>query len=201
MLIIVTYLSDQAEENDYRKPARSGAVDQAEGKGKEEGRSLRRRKLGMYSRARLELRGEREEKRSGCRRARRRGVGVIAPARLVAISVAASVAASGATLVTIRLVVVGITVAAFVTAVIIVVAGLSVVVLVAIFVAFPVAVLIAVPVACAKACELEEWISTLTANSFRCNRRRTPTSGWTGSRARRSTASAPWSERASKPPR
>ena len=54
MLIIVTYLSDQAEGNDYRKPARSGgvdqaegndyrkparsgAVDQAEGKGKEEG--------------------------------------------------------------------------------------------------------------------------------------------------------------------
>ena len=37
MLIIVTYLSDQAEENDYRKPARSGAVDQAEGKGNEEG--------------------------------------------------------------------------------------------------------------------------------------------------------------------
>jgi len=38
MLIILTYLSvDQAEENDYRKPARSGAVDQAEGKGKEEG--------------------------------------------------------------------------------------------------------------------------------------------------------------------
>ena len=38
MLIIVTYFSvDQAEENDYRKPARSGAVDQAEGKGNEEG--------------------------------------------------------------------------------------------------------------------------------------------------------------------
>ena len=37
-MLIVTYLSvDQAEENDYRKPARSGAVDQAEGKGKEEG--------------------------------------------------------------------------------------------------------------------------------------------------------------------
>ena len=38
LMLIVTYLSvDQAEENDYRKPARSGAVDQAEGKGKEEG--------------------------------------------------------------------------------------------------------------------------------------------------------------------
>ena len=38
IIMIVTYLSvDQAEENDYRKPARSGAVDQAEGKGKEEG--------------------------------------------------------------------------------------------------------------------------------------------------------------------
>ena len=38
LMLIVAYLSvDQAEENDYRKPARSGAVDQAEGKGKEEG--------------------------------------------------------------------------------------------------------------------------------------------------------------------
>ena len=38
IIMIVTYLSvDQAEENDYRKPARSGAVDQAEGKGNEEG--------------------------------------------------------------------------------------------------------------------------------------------------------------------
>ena len=56
MLIIVTYLSDQAEENDYRKPARSGAVDQAEGKGKEEGRSCPPAQIGYVQALR---RGER----------------------------------------------------------------------------------------------------------------------------------------------
>ena len=66
MLIIVTYLSvDQAEENDYRKPARSGAVDQAEGKGKEEGAvsSAGANWVCTGARAHLEQRGDREGNR------------------------------------------------------------------------------------------------------------------------------------------
>jgi hypothetical protein len=56
MLIIVTYLSDQAEGNDYRKPARSGGVDQAEGKGKEEGRSSPPAQIGYVQALREALR-------------------------------------------------------------------------------------------------------------------------------------------------
>ena len=54
LMLIVTYLSvDQAEENDYRKPARSGAVDQAEGKGKEEGRSCPPAQIGYVQALRV----------------------------------------------------------------------------------------------------------------------------------------------------
>ena len=98
-------------------------LDQAEGKGKEErGGLLRRRKLGMY-RCSEQQRGEREEKRSGRRRARR-GVGVLARARPVAASVTVSVAV----LITAR---VTLAVAVVVTAVFVAPAGISLVVLVA----------------------------------------------------------------------
>ena len=119
---MVTYLSvDQAGGRAV------SSADQAEGKGKEErGGLLRRRKLGMC-RCSEQQRGEREESRPGRHRARRRSVGVLARARVVAASVTLIVTL----FVTARVTVL---VAVVVTAVIVVVAVISLGVFVAVFV-------------------------------------------------------------------